>query len=217
MDKTLEYVIKKFNLNTGLDSPIYLPSTRNDLAQLFHELGYKIGAEVGVFNGAYSKILCEAIPDLKLYCIDSWNVYEDLPETKDEKYYKHYISRIERGYDSAKSLLSEYSCEFIKKYSMEAVKDFARDSLDFVYIDANHLFDYVMEDIIEWSKIVKPGGIVSGHDYRCFKHKEVGFHISSAVNTYTSVHNIKPLFVLDKDKSSSWFFVKDFSNIGQDW
>lgn len=52
-----------------------------------------------------------------------------------------------------------------KKTSMEAVNDFPPRSLDFVYIDADHRFPFVAEDIYYWYWRVKRGGIIAGHDY----------------------------------------------------
>jgi predicted O-methyltransferase YrrM len=63
---------------------------------------------------------------------------------------------------------------------MEAVKDFKDESLDFVFIDGNHQYSYVLEDITEWSKKVRSGGIVSGHDY--FEFLDNG--VIRAVNEY---------------------------------
>ena len=53
----------------------------------------------------------------------------------------------------------------IKKTSVEAAKDFPDGSLDAVYIDAEHDEDSVREDIRTWRPKIKPGGILSGHDW----------------------------------------------------
>ena len=53
----------------------------------------------------------------------------------------------------------------IRKSSVEAAKDFTDGSLDAVYIDAAHDEDSVREDIKTWRPKIKPGGILSGHDY----------------------------------------------------
>jgi len=53
----------------------------------------------------------------------------------------------------------------IKKTSVEAAKDFPDGSLDAVYIDAEHDEDSVRMDIRTWRPKIKPGGILSGHDY----------------------------------------------------
>ena len=106
---------------------------------------------------------------------------------------------------------------------MEAVKDFKDNSIDFVYIDGNHTYDYVTQDITEWSKKVRKGGIVSGHDYGWWYHsqkmlKRTDGRVDLAVKTYTHTNNIHPWFVLGRrkmikgetrDSHRSWFFVKE--------
>ncbi len=106
---------------------------------------------------------------------------------------------------------------------MDAVKDFEDNSLDFVYIDANHEYDYVKQDITEWTKKVKPGGIVAGHDYirlrqpRNEANKHFQYGIKEAVFHYTTENNIRPWFVLGltaeypklvREGIRSWMFVK---------
>ena len=49
---------------------------RIELARYFVELGFKVGAEIGVEKGYYSDLLCSTILGLKLYCIDSWKTYK---------------------------------------------------------------------------------------------------------------------------------------------
>ena len=48
------------------------------------------------------------------------------------------------------------------RFSLEIKED---ESLDFVYIDANHAYDWVVQDIELWYPKVKKGGILWGHDY----------------------------------------------------
>ena len=179
-------------------------SSRVELAKHFNRLGFKKGAEIGVASGDYSEILCQSIPDLKLFCIDSWEKYKD--ERRMQRAHQHATN-----YEFAKKRLAKYDTTVIKAFSMDAVKNFADGSLDFVYIDGNHAFDYVMEDIIEWSKKVRKGGIVSGHDYYHFRRSG----IVEAVNTYTSVYGIE-LNLTDKrnpkngpdDQEPSFWWVK---------
>jgi predicted O-methyltransferase YrrM len=40
------------------------------------------------------------------------------------------------------------------------------ETLDFVYIDANHDYDSVMVDICLWYPKIRKGGILAGHDYQ---------------------------------------------------
>ena len=154
---------------------------RIELARYFNKLGFKKGAEIGVDRGYYSHVLLENISGLELLCIDSWDT------TK---------KRWREGrYHAAMKELSEYpNAKIIRKSSREAVRDIPDKSLDFVFIDGNHSYSYVLEDITEWTKKVKPGGIVCGHDYKVDPTNDYG--VIEAVQKYTKDNHIAPWFIL---------------------
>jgi hypothetical protein len=52
----------------------------------------------------------------------------------------------------------------VKMSSVEAAKQYADNSIFFVFIDGSHLYDAVREDILAWLPKVKPGGFIGGHD-----------------------------------------------------
>lgn len=177
--------------------------TRIDLAKYFDKLGFKEGAEIGVADGYFSQVLCENIPGLILHCIDPWSVYKE--NRRGGKQLQH-----DDNYTSTLVRLSGYDAELIMSKSEDAVFNFEDNSLDFVYIDGNHDFDYVMQDIIIWSRKVKPGGIISGHDYYHFRNSGV----IEAVDCYTKYHN-KQLNIIKEcnlprrdDRHPNWWFVK---------
>ena len=202
----LGHIIDKWNLRQASWEwmPIQIPnSSRTDLAKLFRELDYRSGAEIGTARGTYAINLARHNPKCRIYCIDPWETYDGLRDWTDaDVLNEHWIA--------AKSRLAKYpEVRIVKKYSMDALKKFDDNSLDFVYIDANHLFPYVAEDIFYWSKKVKPGGIVSGHDYLYGSKK--GFHVTGVVKGYTEAFKIKPWFVVDEctnDRAGSFFWVK---------
>lgn len=206
---TLKYILDKYKINYDEKTklPIEIPEMgRVGLAQLFNELGYREGAEIGVKEGDYSEVLCQENKNLKLYSIDPWLHYKE---------YTDIVSSLPRFYENAKTKLKKYNCVIIRKFSMEAVKRFEDGSLDFVFIDGNHDFQYVVNDICEWSKKVRKGGIVSGHDYVKFKNGKM--HIVQALQGYTWSYGVKLLFLVGvksqkenrlEDQVRSWFFVK---------
>lgn len=49
--------------------------------------------------------------------------------------------------------------------SLRAAVLFADASLDFVFIDANHSYEAVINDIRAWWPKIRPGGLLAGHDY----------------------------------------------------
>jgi predicted O-methyltransferase YrrM len=193
---TKEFLHKRFNKRSSQIPPIRLAKyNRKHMAQLFGELGFERGAEIGVADGQNSLTLCKSISTLKkLYCIDPWKVYPENPRAHDNQ---DEMLRI------AKERLSPYPVEFIPKMSMDAVRNFEPNTLDFVYIDGHHGFDYVMQDLIEWSKIVKKNGIVAGHDYYRFRWAGV----VDAVDAYVKAHQIHEWFVTD-EKETTFFWAK---------
>jgi hypothetical protein len=171
-------------------------NTRVDIAKLCGVLGFKEGAEIGVCKGKFSRVFCWNVPNIHLYCIDAW---ESNPNDPGDEGLLN-----ESNYAHAKKILEPFNITFLKTTSMDAVSKFKDESLDFVYIDANHTFDYIMEDIIGWSRKVKIGGIVSGHDYFRLRHANVIL----AVDTYTKVHGLE-LYTTTDDHTASWFFIKE--------
>ncbi len=160
-------------------------TSKYDLIKHFNELGFKKGAEIGVAAGMFSEAMFQAIPDLELWCIDIWHPY------KGNRWSGSY-ERNDGHFKTATERLSKYNTHIMREMSMDAVKKFRRGSLDFVFIDSNHAYDYVMQDLIEWSKIVRVGGIVSGDDYYPFKHGYQDFAgVVEAVDDYTKAHGIK--------------------------
>lgn len=159
---------------------LLLDMTREKIPVLFAKAGFKCGAEIGVYQGKFSKLMFKTIPGLKMKCVDLW----------------------EEHYDDAKKRLSGYDAELIKMCSEKASETVANGSLDFVYIDAGHDFDNVAIDIIKWAPKVRVGGIVSGHDY----HHNYQYGVMEAVDSYTKCHNIKQWFVT-RDLSPNWFWV----------
>lgn len=182
--------------------PIIIPnfSRRNEFIQILRERGAKFGVEVGTDRGVYARQLCEGIPSLRLICIDPWKAYTEGKDIKTQE-------DVDKIYQEAKSKLKNYNAELTRRTSREAVDHFADDSLDFVFIDGNHDYEHVLEDITEWTKKVKPGGIVAGHDYKVDLVNNYG--VIEAVNKYVEDNHIAPLFILQKrGLVDCWMFIK---------
>jgi len=175
--------------------------SRIDLAKYFNKKGFRKGAEIGVADGRFSKILCEEIPELQLECIDLWEPYE--ASWRSQKYQ-------DKTYEEAFEKLKPYNTNLIRKPSIEASLFIVDGDLDFVFIDGSHTFDHVMTDIIIWSRKVRKGGIVSGHDYCHFTDSGV----IEAVNKYCEIHKIELNLIgrnnnnFRDDRQPCWWFVK---------
>lgn len=158
------------------------------------ELGSELtGAEIGVKYGNNAESILEELDIKKLTLIDIWKSHYD---GIDKKYRK---GTMNKAYKRVVKLFRDMpNVEIMKMYSEYASRYVEDNSLDFVYIDANHDYEFVLADIYNWSQKVKDGGIVSGHD--SMNNKDV----FDAVLHYCSDNKIK--FYIDPP---DWYFYKD--------
>ena len=134
------------------------------------------GAEIGVLRGETSSNILSALPMLYLYMVDRWTVYPDnerepiennMMPHKGQTYFNGALNQAIIAVDDYKD-----RCKIMKKESAEAANAII-ESLDFVFIDARHDYEGCKRDIEIWSKKVKKGGLVMGHDYGNIKHHGV--------------------------------------------
>ncbi|MCO6019385.1 hypothetical protein CKN86_13325 [Carnobacterium divergens] len=117
-------------------------------------------AEIGVYEGKVSKYLLNNLSIEKYWVIDPYENYDQYNDTKAN------IQLLDNAYKKLKKEVLVYNNTlFLKKFSKDAAKDVPNNSLDLVFIDGNHEYEFVLEDIKIWKEKVKKGGIISGHDY----------------------------------------------------
>lgn len=161
---------------------------RNAIAELFMELGFNNGVEVGVDRGYYSDVLLSVNPGLTLTGIDSW---------QGERAEDHYCDAQQR------LVRHKERSNLVRSKSLEAADSFSMNSLDFAYIDSSRDFNSVSMDLIRWGRNVKQGGIISGRGY-CHLF-ETG--VVTAVNAYTYAHNIRNWYIT-RDIEPNYLFIK---------
>ena len=119
-----------------------------------------VGIEIGTAFGYNAKNMLIELPIKKLYCIDAWKMYGDYTyenmkeQTEFEKTCLTAINRLKPFKDKI---------EIIRKFSDEAVNDVPK-TVDFVYIDGNHEYEFVKKDIEMYEGKVRKGGVIGGHD-----------------------------------------------------
>lgn len=185
---------------SGHKERLDLPASRRDLCQWLAQWGHKAGAEIGVWEGQFSEVICQANPGVQLTCVDPWVCYAAYVDKKNDP------ARIEGAYQATVKRLAPYGCAIKRMTSLEAARTVPDGSLDFVYLDANHAAAFVWQDLNAWAPKVRKGGIVAGHDYHSHRGKHLG--VKPMVHKYLAEHGIAPLLVLAGDKSASFAWVQ---------
>lgn len=148
--------------------------------------GAKVGAEIGVLSGKMSRELLRR-PQTTLYMVDNWqamSAYRVDQETQDENYLK----------------CLEVGGIVLRMDSLEAAKSFPDEFLDFVFIDADHSYTAVCNDIAAWLPKLRKGGLLGGHDY-ANKGELCGDEVKQAVDDSARVFGFK----IELGKDSTWF------------
>jgi hypothetical protein len=188
--ETIEDLLKQWYKQSQSPSPVKVGGLdRKRLMQIFAEFGFSAGAEIGVDRGTFSNFMFKTIPNLHLYLVDPW----------------HWRLRGKSRYESTVRRMEDKNATIIREQShvVYANKTIPDESLDFIYIDGDHTFDFVMMDLIGGAKLVREGGIVAGHDYYYFRRAGV----IPAVNTYCYQHFVHQYFITH-ERHPTWFFVK---------
>lgn len=135
---------------------------RNKLPQFLNKLGLiNNGVEVGSFKGTYAKTILDNWAG-KLYMVDVWRPLSE-EEYDDSSNHKDHLD----AYSETMNNISGFEDRafMLRMKSEDGSKLFNDNSLDFVYIDANHTYQAVKDDIEYWYSKVKIGGLLLGHDY----------------------------------------------------
>lgn len=137
------------------------------LVTLLKKRVHSIGCEVGVHAGDTAEVLLKKLPKIKKYhAVDPWVSYEKYNgETYRKPGHKKY-----KNWNQAKQAFIRRTSSFKKTIvhqmtSVDAIKKFKDECLDWIFIDANHEYEYIKENLELWTPKVKVGGLVSGHDY----------------------------------------------------
>jgi len=83
-----------------------------------------------------------------------------------------------------------------KMSGSQAARCFPDESLDFIYIDADHTYEAVVNDIKVWYPKLKVGGLFGGHDYWKSRYFGRNFGVIQAVNEFAQEYD-KSLHLTD--------------------
>jgi len=186
---------------------------RDELPLLLNSLDLVgVGVEVGSCQGEFADTILKNWNGQKLWLVDAW---------------RHFQTNIEdiNNSDHNKQLEALIHC-FIKMYpygsrvgiirdlSVVGAKLFDDHSLDFVYIDAAHDYESVIQDLISWFPKVKKGGVLAGHDYTFHTviFEQNGgyingvFEVKPAVDEFAKEHTLE-IKVTGEDFQPSWWTI----------
>ena len=177
--------------------------TRNDLLDTLPK-GLVI-AELGVFKGEFSEEILKRTNPSRLCLVDIWE--GSMTSGNKDGYNIVQIDNMELVYNEIKEKYKDTTeVEVIRSSSVEYLNNCENDTFDMIYVDADHSYQGVTNDLkIAYHKL-KDGGFLMGHDY-------VGsfYEVVTAVNDFCRNYEQKiimltedgcPTFLIKLEKKS---------------
>ena len=130
-----------------------------------------VGCEIGVWKGDFSVQILETVEPRELHLVDPWWFADEAGYV--QAWYGGALARtqddMDQIYEGVKRRLRVPIDQGIvvihRSESATVAITFADDYFDWVYIDGNHVYEYVMADLVGFTPKVKHGGLVTGDDY----------------------------------------------------
>jgi predicted O-methyltransferase YrrM len=119
--------------------------------------------EIGSYCGASTEIIANKFITSQINCVDPWAKYVEDCSSYNLDAQELELKEAEIIFDKIKAKYPNINKN--KMQSNEYVKYINNKSIDFIYIDGNHQYSSVKEDISIWIPKIKDGGFLSGHDY----------------------------------------------------
>jgi len=177
---------------------------RNSLIQLFPK--NKVWAEIGVYRGDFSQRIFDTCAPSELHLIDNWKfeLKEHNPFADEAAHFAGFSGKIhwqhfgddpnatqENNYQHVKSRFAHASqVRIIRADSISGIQSLPDAHFDVMYVDANHQYEYVLRDLMEARKKLKPGGMLLLNDfYEGPGGVEQNLGVIGAANTFVKRHD----------------------------
>lgn len=181
----------------------------------------KVGSmvELGVWEGEFAAF-CEATLEPKQYTlIDFWRydrysfVLEDAPQMRELRgIYEQYFSgdpdkALEDAYQKVLARFAQKpNVSIVRADVAEAAQRFADGSLDLIYLDANHTYEYVLRDLLLWFPKLRPGGLFVCNDfYESEVAAKQNIGVIPAWTTFSKRVQVYPVAVTSGEWSDFYF------------
>ena len=161
----------------GILGKLFKVNRIEKISEFFNKLDSSI-LEIGVHKGEFSEIIFNKFEPKKLILVDPWMfeanpIYkkswygaeatlnqENLGDLKivnkqnlQNIYYESVLKKFEKQ-------IKKNRVEIIRKKSSEAFKNFENNFFDMIYIDGNHLYDFVLSDLVNSLDKIKNDGLI---------------------------------------------------------
>jgi len=120
--------------------------------------------ELGVFRGEFAKEIIQIVNPDKLYLVDIWSGEMGSGDKDGDNYVK--VQDMRSVYLSLfHQTKNKQNIHLVRCESVPFLQSCNENYFDAIYVDADHSEDAVYNDMVNSLRVIKPGGLLMGHDY----------------------------------------------------
>ena len=163
--------------------------------------------EVGVWRGDYSAEIIAALAPTQFTGVDPYLLHPAYADCPDPVEFANQ-DNLDDLYDRTSARFHPWSNAILRRQTgVAASQAFTDLSLDFVYIDGDHSYEFVSTDIKAWWPRVKSGGILAGHDYTPGNpEKDHTYGVIQAVTEFAQTHTLQ--IHTTSEQYATWWVMK---------
>lgn len=136
------------------------------LSRLAREANARTVFEIGTFDGRTTlNLAANSPPDARIYTLDLPRDWLERTASNVEPHERQFVDKAESGERFRTTL---YASRIVQLYGDSATFDFSKyyDSIDLVFVDASHAYEYVINDSLQALRLLRNGrGTIVWHDY----------------------------------------------------
>ena len=168
--------------------------TRDKRAYIIKQLKKNtIIAEIGVWKGEFSNEILKNANPKKLVLIDPWQYDQSIRGCAPQVKGKEPLSQ--KFFDAAKEdtykkFVGIDEVTILETNSKNASNKFQDNYFDYIYIDGEHSYNAVLQDLTYWYPKLKPNGTIFGDDFY-WREKDNSFNVKKAYEEFIAKQKIK--------------------------
>jgi hypothetical protein len=155
-----------------------------------------IGAELGVFKGAFSPVLFEQARPSRLHLVDPWYLLTaewtwGAGDPSTVHALRRILKRWQRQIDNGSVVVNVGD-------DRQVLASFDDGYLDWAYVDSSHAYGHTVDELSLLDRKVRPGGVIAGDDWQPDPdHRHHGVY--RAVIEFTDTHPYDVIYASNDD------------------
>jgi hypothetical protein len=138
---------------------------RYEVLRPFVQQAQGTAVEIGTFKGDFADYFLRESPNSYLFCVDPYKrfdegIYKDNINSHSQEQYDAIYEQTQQRLNA----VAPARFQMKRMLSVDAAPSFPDGSVNFLYIDGNHDYKHVTEDLVAWIPKIAKGGLVVGDD-----------------------------------------------------